>query len=319
MGIVLIYRSTRVINFAVGNMGLVGASLLALLVVNYERAVLAGRDSSRWSSARSSARSWSSIVDPAALQRAARDRARRDDRDRRAGAGDRHRATRRSTRRARTYPGRDRNDVGRRRRCAGHRCAARDPRRRARSSRSRSAGSSTAPRSADGQGIGREPRPRPRPGHQPEDRLDRGLGDRRLPGDAHDDRWSPARAGSAHDLLILGPNTLVRGSGRRRDRRHGVVPAGHGRRRRDRRGPGAHQLQLPRQARPDRRPPASSRSLVAVVLPEPTRDRGETQTFSFSAEGPRDPRAAARVWWVRHIDRDRPGPCSWWSPSCCRS
>src|SRR3954451_24186700 len=35
MGIVLIYRATRVINFAVGNMGLVGASLLALLVVNW--------------------------------------------------------------------------------------------------------------------------------------------------------------------------------------------------------------------------------------------------------------------------------------------
>ncbi len=36
MGIVLIYRSTRVINFAVGNMGLVGASLLALLAIEYE-------------------------------------------------------------------------------------------------------------------------------------------------------------------------------------------------------------------------------------------------------------------------------------------
>ena len=35
MGIVLVYRSTRVINFAVGNMGLVGASLLPLLVINY--------------------------------------------------------------------------------------------------------------------------------------------------------------------------------------------------------------------------------------------------------------------------------------------
>src|SRR4029079_11394555 len=35
MGIVLIYRSTRVINFAVGNMGLVGASLLALLAIEY--------------------------------------------------------------------------------------------------------------------------------------------------------------------------------------------------------------------------------------------------------------------------------------------
>jgi ABC-type branched-subunit amino acid transport system ATPase component/branched-subunit amino acid ABC-type transport system permease component len=35
MGIVLVYRSTRVINFAVGNMGLVGGVLLAVLVVNY--------------------------------------------------------------------------------------------------------------------------------------------------------------------------------------------------------------------------------------------------------------------------------------------
>jgi ABC-type branched-subunit amino acid transport system ATPase component/ABC-type branched-subunit amino acid transport system permease subunit len=35
MNIVLVYRSSRVINFAVGNMGLVGASLVALLTVNY--------------------------------------------------------------------------------------------------------------------------------------------------------------------------------------------------------------------------------------------------------------------------------------------
>ena len=45
MGIVLVYRSTRVINFAVGNMGLVGASLLALLVGQVRRAVLARRAS----------------------------------------------------------------------------------------------------------------------------------------------------------------------------------------------------------------------------------------------------------------------------------
>ena len=36
MGVVLIYRSTRVINFAVGNMGIVGSSLFALLVINYD-------------------------------------------------------------------------------------------------------------------------------------------------------------------------------------------------------------------------------------------------------------------------------------------
>lgn len=35
MGIVLIYRSTRVINFAVGNMGLPGATLFALLLINW--------------------------------------------------------------------------------------------------------------------------------------------------------------------------------------------------------------------------------------------------------------------------------------------
>jgi ABC-type branched-subunit amino acid transport system ATPase component/ABC-type branched-subunit amino acid transport system permease subunit len=35
MGIVLIYRSTRVINFAVGNMGLIGTALLAIMVVDH--------------------------------------------------------------------------------------------------------------------------------------------------------------------------------------------------------------------------------------------------------------------------------------------
>ena len=35
MGIVLIYRSSQVINFAVGAMGVLAASVLALLVVQY--------------------------------------------------------------------------------------------------------------------------------------------------------------------------------------------------------------------------------------------------------------------------------------------
>jgi ABC-type branched-subunit amino acid transport system ATPase component/ABC-type branched-subunit amino acid transport system permease subunit len=46
IGIVLVYRATRVINFAVGNMGVVGAGLIALLVINYHvpfwLAVIAG-------------------------------------------------------------------------------------------------------------------------------------------------------------------------------------------------------------------------------------------------------------------------------------
>ncbi len=36
MGIVLIYRSTRVINFAVGNMGLIGSVTFALMVINHD-------------------------------------------------------------------------------------------------------------------------------------------------------------------------------------------------------------------------------------------------------------------------------------------
>src|ERR1700721_3635538 len=35
VGVLLVYRATRIINFAVGNMGVVGAALLSLLVVQY--------------------------------------------------------------------------------------------------------------------------------------------------------------------------------------------------------------------------------------------------------------------------------------------
>jgi branched-subunit amino acid ABC-type transport system permease component len=35
LGLVLTYRSTRVINFAVGNMGLPAAALMALMTINY--------------------------------------------------------------------------------------------------------------------------------------------------------------------------------------------------------------------------------------------------------------------------------------------
>ncbi len=35
LGIVLVYRSSRVINFAVGNIGVLGAAILAMLVINY--------------------------------------------------------------------------------------------------------------------------------------------------------------------------------------------------------------------------------------------------------------------------------------------
>ena len=51
MSIVLIYRSTKVINFAVGNMGLVGAGLLVILRRQLRRPVLDRRWPSPWSSA----------------------------------------------------------------------------------------------------------------------------------------------------------------------------------------------------------------------------------------------------------------------------
>ena len=35
VGVVLVYRATRIINFAVGNMGVVGAVTLSLLVLQY--------------------------------------------------------------------------------------------------------------------------------------------------------------------------------------------------------------------------------------------------------------------------------------------
>ena len=62
MGIVLVYRATRVINFAVGNMGIIGAGLIALLVVQYDVPFwLAVRRRPRWS-APSTARSIELVV-----------------------------------------------------------------------------------------------------------------------------------------------------------------------------------------------------------------------------------------------------------------
>ena len=36
LAMVLVYRSTRVVNFAVGNIGLIGAALLPLLVLDHD-------------------------------------------------------------------------------------------------------------------------------------------------------------------------------------------------------------------------------------------------------------------------------------------
>ena len=57
MGIVLVYRSTRVINFAVANLGFLGAGLFALLVAQYNVPFWLGGGRSASSSGSSTGRS----------------------------------------------------------------------------------------------------------------------------------------------------------------------------------------------------------------------------------------------------------------------
>ena len=175
-----IYRSTRVINFAVGNMGLVGAGLLRPA----RRRSTASRSGSRPSIGLvPSASLFGAVIELVVIRRLF-------DAPRvivlvatigiaQLVPGDRHRVP--GDRRPRRPLSRCRSArPGRRRRGPGHRPAARDPRRRAaRRARARVVPQPHAARQG-GQGVGREPRPGPPVGHQPEDRLHRGLGDRRL-------------------------------------------------------------------------------------------------------------------------------------------
>ena len=87
MGIVLIYRSTRVINFAVANIGFLGAGIFALLVAQWNvpfwlAAVIGIALGHPVRRRRRAGRH------PPAVQRAARDRAGRDHRHRAALPGD---------------------------------------------------------------------------------------------------------------------------------------------------------------------------------------------------------------------------------------
>ena len=65
MGIVLIYRSSRVINFAVGDLGVPAAALLAVMVGKIALAVLAGAHPRGAASARSSG----TVVELAVIRR----------------------------------------------------------------------------------------------------------------------------------------------------------------------------------------------------------------------------------------------------------
>ena len=186
MGIVLIYRSTRVINFAVGNMGLVGASLLVLLVVKYGvpfwlAAIVALVVGTLFGAIMELVVVRRLFYAPRVIMLVATIGI--------AGlvAGDRHRLS---------GP----------RRTAARRIPSPSTRRGTTSPASGSRGAQLAvlvvvpivavalgvvpqphARRPHGQGVGREPRPRAGAGHQPEGGLDRRVGDRRVRRDAHDD------------------------------------------------------------------------------------------------------------------------------------
>ena len=304
MGIVLVYRSTRVINFAVGNMGLVGAALLAVARRRVRRAVLARRARRRWSSARSPARSssWSVIRRlfnaPRVIVLVAT-------------IGIAQLVARRSSPRSRrsTTLGARLPVADRRRRGAtssGIRvtgAAARDRSSSCRSSPSRWGGCSTAPlrarrckASADNPDLARLT------GINPKLVSTAVWAIAGLPGDALVMLW-PARRGSAQDLVTLGPSTLVRALAAAVIAGHGLVPAGAA-------SPGSSS--------------ASSQALisfnfldqpglvdflllvavlVAVALPEPARAGGDADLLVRARRCGRSPSGCATIWWVRQLDR----------------
>ena len=92
-------------------------------------------------------------------------------------------------------------------------------------------------------------------------------------------------------------------AGGRGDRGHGVVPPGHARRRRHRRGAGAGRLQLPRQARAHRPAPVrrgARRGGVAEPRAVAARRRRRSRSRPKVAADPR--RNCASVWWVRRLN-----------------
>ena len=316
MGIVLVYRSTRVINFAVGNIGLVGAACSCSS--SSTTAFRSGsRPSSRSWSARSVRRARGARRDPAAVQRAAGDRARRHDRRRRAVARDRRRLPRRREPGAGSRSRSARS--GRRRRCARHRTAAVDPRRGADGRRrprlvpqphdarhERSRRRPTTPTSPALQGINpklvstfvwavagflatvsmiADRRPERRG-----DRISASLGPSTL---------VRALAAAVIAGMVSFPRALLAGVA------IGVAAV-------------AHPLQLPRPAGPHRLPAARRRARRGVRSRAGTTRRDPD--LLVHPEGAAGARAAPRAsGGSGSIDRARRWPCSWSSPSCSRS
>ena len=207
MGIVLVYRSTRVINFAVGQHGLRRRRDLRPARGAVRRAVLARRrrrprprDALR--------RGHRADRDPPAVHRAAGDRA---------GGHDRHRPALASRSCVAPRDRRPRRPVPRRRSVpSGRSPTSGSPGRSSpssswcRSSPSAWVGSSTARPSARRQGVGREPRPGPPRRHQPEGGVDARVGHRRWPGHAVAVAAGRRRPARPRTSTTSGPSTLAR-------------------------------------------------------------------------------------------------------------
>ena len=155
---------------------------------------------------------------------------------------------------------------------------------------------------AHGQGVGREPRPRARAGHQPQAGVDRGVVDRRVPGHAHDDAGRRGqRRRRAATSLTLGPNTLVRAlaaaviAGMVSFPRAmvagiaiGVVQALINFNYLDKPGLIDGLLLVA--------------VLIAVALQSRSRGPAETQTFSFAPKVREIPEQLRDVWWVKRLN-----------------
>ena len=286
VGVVLVYRATRIINFAVGNMGVVGAAVLSLLVVQYHVPFWIGLAGRPGPGAGLRGRRRPGHHPPAA-QVAPRRRPRRHHRRVAAGLGDRHQD-----------PDADRDhhplserhqrhlDGGRRHRtrlgpvdpdhCADH-----------------AHRTDMVPRPHDArpdrQSLLQQSTARPLVRHQPEDGLDVGLGPGRRPvhafGRPHRrSEWCRRRPDDPR------PTDPVAGSGGRRDRGHDLLQPHDRRQCRHRRAAEHRELQLHRQARTDQSVALDHRGRGGPLQPGAhRRERG----LRVHPQGPPDPRAPA--------------------------
>ena len=291
MGIVLVYRSSRIINFAVGDLGVPAAATVAILVAKsdwpYWLALAFGLFVGTVSGA---------VVeldrDPAPVQGAPRDRARRDDRSGRARPR-RHAPTSRVPHRPipEPVPNANQQHVAHRQRHRD-RSAALDAHHRADRGAVPVVAARTYALRRRGARVGDQRRLGAAHGYQPEDDVDRDLDDRRL---LVDDVGDPVRHATNRGALRRDRTRHVaRRPHRRADRPHAIVPDRGHRRHHDRNSPAGALLQL---LRPERHRPHAVHLVPRRADPrgidEPLRRNGWRELRVRTAR-PTRPRAAAR-------------------------